>query len=184
MSAQKKTINLLVKEGFEYTTTGHILHWLLTAGRTIVILTELVVIIAFLSRFWLDRMLTDLSEKNNIKRVQVEASKSFESDFRSVQERLDIIKSIQLSNSSPSQIIKTVSSFLPTEVTLTDLVVTKEQQVVIRGISSSESGVAGLIATLQGSKKFKNVVLNDVNLDTKGSQIIRFEIKSDIEKGK
>src|SRR3990167_9181041 len=91
----KKTINLLVLEGFEHSPVGKVLHWLLSAGRTIVIFTELIVIISFLSRFWLDRTLTDLSEQNNNKRAQIEASRQFEENFKSVQQRLSLVNQIQ-----------------------------------------------------------------------------------------
>ena len=59
----KKDINLLPREEFEQKTVGRFLIWALTVGRWIVIVTELIVITAFLSRFKLDRDLANLYEK-------------------------------------------------------------------------------------------------------------------------
>lgn len=178
-----KSINLLIREGFEYSTTGKLLHWLLTAGRTIVILTELVVIIAFLSRFWLDRSLTDISAQNNSRRLQIESSQVFEEDFRSAQERIGLIKKITAANNGSAAIIKLVSSLLPGDVITTDIIVTEADQLVIRGVSATETGVAGLMSSLGTSKRFKNVSLTDVNLDTQGNQVIKFAIKADLLAG-
>jgi hypothetical protein len=58
----KKEINLLPKEEFEKKPLGKFLVWALSIGRYIVIFTELIVILAFLSRFKLDRDLADLNQ--------------------------------------------------------------------------------------------------------------------------
>ena len=64
MSAHKKQqVNLLPEKGFTSTTTGRVLTWILSTFRIIVIVTEIIVMIAFLSRFWLDAQNTDLSEE-------------------------------------------------------------------------------------------------------------------------
>ena len=61
MAAPKKhEIELLPKEEWEKTSFGKFIKWTLNVGRYIVIATELIVILAFVSRFKLDRDLTDL----------------------------------------------------------------------------------------------------------------------------
>ena len=61
--AIKTTIEFIPQEDWEKTSFGKFLKWLLNVGRWIVIVTELIVIIAFVSRFKLDRDLTNLNEK-------------------------------------------------------------------------------------------------------------------------
>ena len=56
------TINLVPKDPFFATIPGRVLKWALSAGRYIVIFTELVVIISFATRFTLDRQVTDLND--------------------------------------------------------------------------------------------------------------------------
>jgi len=53
-------VNLLPKDNFEFSLVGKFLRWALTAGRVMVVLTEFVVILAFGSRFWLDKEMNDL----------------------------------------------------------------------------------------------------------------------------
>ena len=56
----KGAINLLPKDSFESSWAGRVLSWALAFGKWTVIVTQLVVIGAFLFRFGYDRKLTDL----------------------------------------------------------------------------------------------------------------------------
>ena len=59
----KNSVNLLPKDAFESSTFGVVLEWALAFGKWVVILTQLVVMGAFLWRFGLDRKLTDLRKE-------------------------------------------------------------------------------------------------------------------------
>lgn len=164
MSAPKKhKINLLPKEDFENSALGKLLNWALSAGRIIVILTELVVIGAFLSRFWLDRKLTDLLEENTSRKIQVEAFSSFEEEFKTTQNRLTAYKKLDETKKDTVSLLETTSSLLPAEVSLTSIS-SLENQVTIKGISLSESGIAGFIKALTSNEEFEKVTLNDISL--------------------
>lgn len=183
MSAPKqKTINLFVQEGFEHSTAGKLLEWLLSAGRTIVVLTELVVIIAFVSRFWLDKTLTDLSQQNTSKKVQIEAASAFEKDFKSVQNRLDIIKQLENDKIGTSQVVSAITQALPNDVILTSLLIANNK-ITIQAESLTENGIAAVISYLQNSKQFTNTTLSDIALENKGQQFIKFTVKSELLKG-
>lgn len=163
MSAPKHKINLLPKEDFENSPLGKLLNWALSAGRIIVILTELVVIGAFLSRFWLDRKLTDLLEENTSRKTQVEAFASFEEEFKTTQSRLAAYKKLDETKKDTVTLLETTSSLLPAEVSLTSIS-SLENQVTIKGISLSESGIAGFIKGLTSNGEFEKVTLNDISL--------------------
>jgi len=66
----KKPINLLPPSEFEQSFWGKFLKWAVTAGRYVTILTELVVILAFLFRFKLDTEVADLG-------TRIEGQKNF-----------------------------------------------------------------------------------------------------------
>lgn len=184
MSAPKvKKVNLLIREGFEYTTLGKTLSWLLSAGRTIVILTELVVIIAFLSRFWLDKNLTDLIEQNNRKKTQIQASESFEKEFRSAQDRLIAYQSLNSNRISPNLLLKDFSSHLPADVVLSEYALSKNK-LNIKGTALSEAGLAGLLKALEESGKYKDIKLSDIALQTGGQRVIGFTINGEIVESK
>lgn len=170
-----KSINLIIKEGFEHTQLGKLLDWLLSAGRTIVVITELIVIAAFLSRFWLDRTLADLNEQNTAKKNQIEASLMFEKDFRNIQTRLTLYKSIDAGKTNAVKLVKDITSLLPSGVILSNISFS-ENQLTLRGNSLSEGGVAGFVIALDKSD-YKNSVLSEVSIETAGQQTISFIIK-------
>lgn len=181
MAAPKpKKINLLVQEGFENSQIGKILAWLLSVGRAIVIVVELVVICAFLSRFWFDRQLTDLIEQNNSKRAQVEASQNFENEFKSVQKRLAAVKQIAEVKLSPSIYIKDASRLLPSEVILENIAFS-QGKFSFDGAASSESGLAGFIKSMEESNNFKDVTLANISLDPTSLVFIKFLVRAEPE---
>lgn len=179
----QKNVNLLVREGFENSTLGKTLNWLLSAGRVIVVFVELVVIGAFISRFWLDRQLTDLNDENELRRVQIEAAGAFEQDFRDTQNRLSTYKSFDFLKTNSSSIVRDVSAVIPADVALTNLEFSKEE-LNLRGIALSEQGLAGFVKSLAGSPKFEQPTLSDVSLGTEGQQMLNFTIKTALKKEK
>lgn len=183
MAAPKpKKINLLVQEGFENSQIGKILAWLLTVGRAIVIVVELVVICAFLSRFWFDRQLTDLIEDNNAKRSQIEASSTFEEGFKSTQARLSLVRQIDQVKLSPSGAVSKVTSLLPDVVNLTNISFTGTK-LTLNGTSLTEGGVAGLMKSLGNSSEFENVSLSNIALDRGAAGFIKFTVETDLKGG-
>lgn len=171
----RKEINLLKKHRFEDTLAGKIFNWAITAGRVIVIVTELVVIVAFLSRFWLDRTLTDLNDQNAALKAQVEAFSAFESDFRNAQERLIIYQTLTLNQLKYSLTIKEISSLLPADVALTTLSISNDS-IEIKGRALSENGIAGLLRSLENTETLKDVKLSSLSLETREQQFITFSL--------
>src|SRR3989338_8701807 len=94
MSAPRAELNLLPKEVWEKGIVGQLLVWTLSAGRYVVVFTELVVISAFLYRFGLDRALTDLRASLKEKQAIIESYGDLEANFRLVQKKLTTVKTI------------------------------------------------------------------------------------------
>lgn len=88
----KKGISLLPDAENVNSFSARVIRWLSTAGRFVIVLTELVVISAFLSRFWLDRQNSDLSETIRQQKAILESTSQFESDYRLLVSQLDYIK--------------------------------------------------------------------------------------------
>jgi hypothetical protein len=84
----KKKISLLAKKPIEATAGGRVVQWLTSSGRAILVVTELVVLMAFISRFWLDTKNNDLGEIVRQKRIILESSQPFEKDFLALQSRI------------------------------------------------------------------------------------------------
>ncbi|MBN1263578.1 MAG: PilN domain-containing protein [Candidatus Pacebacteria bacterium] len=173
MAAQKREINLLPQEGWERKPIARVVRWVLTIGRYIVITTELIVIIAFISRFKLDRDLSDLYEEIEIKQARVKSSEKFEEEFRLTQNRLKVLKEIEKGKNSFSQIILELTSSIPLNITLNSLEIDKDK-LSIDGFSLSESSLAVLINNLKKSDFFGEI---EVTRISKGSSLtIDFEL--------
>ena len=86
-----KTINLLIHTDFDKTFLGKFLRWSLTYGRYIIICTEIIVLLAFIYRFSLDRKITDLNDEIEQKSAIIAANSNFEEQFRNLQFRTEQI---------------------------------------------------------------------------------------------
>ena len=91
MSAQNSRVNLLPPSEFEQSFWGRFLKWAVTTGRHIIIITELVVILAFLSRFKLDEDLRNLNEQINGQISFLESQVPRQTEFIKTQKRLDLV---------------------------------------------------------------------------------------------
>lgn len=179
MPANKKgvNINLLPQDSFEGKPLGKFLKWALSYGRYIVVCTELVVILAFLSRFKLDRDLTDIHEEIGQKQAIIEATYDLESGFKNFQNRLQKIKTLAADESSPNEILETLSRNIPTDVYLIDISVAQDK-INLAAVSKSEVGFGVFINNLSQTKKFTNINLGVVSRGGEREPTIKFNLSA------
>lgn len=173
---KNKSINLLPQEEFEASTIGRVLRWATGTFRIIVIITEMVVMAAFLSRFWLDAQNSDLTDSIKIRSAQISAQEGLEKRFRSIQAKLSIFKALS-SVVKPSNRAGAVASVTPTDVTLSSVSV-QENSMAVKGIASSELAIAQFTSNLGEIPSFKKVELSSINSseDKPGSTIFIIKI--------
>lgn len=176
MAAHKKHINLLPKDEFESSFVGKLLKWALTVGRYIVIGTELVVIGSFLSRFSLDRQLTDFNESIAQKQAIIASYGSLEDDIRSTQKRLVLIGKLNREQLGVSKFVDQAVAFTPVDVTYTQLGFSKDT-VDLSGVAFSEAGFTTLLAELRIREEFERVNLKRVASQGESGGGIEFEIE-------
>lgn len=168
MSAQKRKeeINFLPEKGFESSTTGRVLAWILSTFRVIVIVTEIIVMIAFLSRFWLDAQNSDLNDKIKLKEAVLSASQGFENQFKSTQQRLSIYSDLILNKTSSIESMKKIVESLPPDVVLSSVVLT-DNKIEISGTTPNERGIQLLLVNLNSKDDFNKFSINLIknNLD-------------------
>lgn len=176
MPAKKEIkVNLLPQKEFERSHIGRILKWTLSSFRIIVIVMEMLVMMAFLSRFWLDARNSDLNEVLTQKKAVITSFAKVEENFRNTQKRVDIFSKMT-SHASTSDPIRTVASFLPPDVQITSLS-ENENTLQIIGTSASEYGIIQFIANLDSIKTFKEVTLTQVNSDKENQFLMVFTVK-------
>lgn len=177
----KKDINLLPREEFEKKPLGHFLTWALSVGRYIVIFIELVVLLAFLSRFKFDRDLSDLYDKIQQKQAQITAYSDFETEFRLFQQRLEELNTLAKQQTPSREIIENVTQAIPDDVSLNILQLT-EDQVKISGTTLSDAGLKVFVKNLSAAGKLTG--LNLSSIVKKGGEGTQFMLTAKIVKEK
>ncbi len=173
--AKTKSINLLPQEEFDASIVGRVLKWAMGTFRIIVIVTEMVVMAAFLSRFWLDAQNSDLTDSIKIKSAQIAAQSDFEKEFRQIQKKLAIAKALA-KDIKPTDKVDIVTSRIPGDVILT-AITTGEGTLQIKGTASSEIGIIQLISNLKAEKSLKTVELVSISSSENNPSEIVFVIK-------
>ena len=168
------TINLVPKDPFFHTTMGRALQWALSAGRYIVIFTELVVIISFAARFTLDRQITDLNSDIVSQEAVIESYGQLETDFRTAQDKIENARQIE-QDTNIDDVFERLSEVTPQDVTLDQLSI-RPNDVLISGKTLSQSSFNLLINNLQLSPRFTNVSVSRVESDSGGSSGLNFSI--------
>ena len=162
MSEKKKTtldINLLPGDELGNRPGGRILLWALSWGKKIVIVTELIVVSAFLSRFWLDTQVANLSDQIEHNKETLLALRDFEVEFRSVSDRLVAVKKISVT-ASVVTILAETEKLVPPEVALSRVTVTGDE-ISFGGIGYDQA-LAVMVDNFKSSPRFTDIVLEKV----------------------
>ncbi|NCO12506.1 MAG: hypothetical protein COZ34_00525 [Candidatus Pacebacteria bacterium CG_4_10_14_3_um_filter_34_15] len=169
-------INLVPKDPFFSTVIGKILKWSLSAGRYIVIFTLLVVIMSFISRFTLDRKVTDLNSSINQKKNIILSYGDISENFRTIQEKISQYKQTE----QETNIVDTfanMSKIMPEGIILQEFAI-RPTSVMISGKTLSQSSFNLLINNMQISPDFSNINVSKIESSTIEPGLF-FDIKAD-----
>lgn len=173
MAKTKKlsTINLKPQDEFEKSLIGKTLRWALTTGKSIVILTEFVVILAFLSRFKLDRDLNDLNEQIMQKQFVLENYEDTEKRMVDAQDRLSLVAQIDTTTVKVKDTINELSDLIPRGITVTSIEFSQTGWNVAAE-ADSESIYANMVSRLENHDKFENVNVSDIKYDLRNGKLV------------
>lgn len=180
MPANQIRINLLGTQDLDHTPWGRLISWATTYGRYIMITTEIVVLLAFISRFSLDRKNTDLTEELTQKQAILQANVEFEREIKSLQANLATTKTLLTHQAKPVELINTIETLLPADVYLSTLDVTKNK-LSISATAASTQGFAQFLSNLQATKLIANVLLGDIEREPATG--IVFQLTADVNLG-
>lgn len=163
MAAQPRfaKINLVPVDEFEKSLIGRIMRWALTAGKSIVILTEFVVVLAFLSRFQLDRELNDLNEVITQKTTVVSGFETVETKMRQLQAKAEVVGRVNEGSIGFASWWSQIQAVTPVDTTFESIDLGSEQ-VSLKGISASESGFDRLLSGIKGIEGVESVSVSDL----------------------
>lgn len=155
------SINLLGTEDLQHSPWGRLLAWATTYGRYTMITTEIIVLLAFISRFSLDRKLTDLKEEISQKQSIIEANVGFESTFRSLQDRMRTIKSLTASQGAPRDILEELQQMLPPDVYFQSLTL-GGGNLTIKTTAGTTAGFSQFLANIAQSSRLQNIEVSGI----------------------
>ena len=153
-------INLIPPQNFEDQPTSRKLFlWMTGAGRVIVIVTELIAILVWLSRFRLDYEITTLQENIEEKAALVATSSRFERNFRKYQDKILAIQTVQGEKVRYSNGFETLATLVPDEVRITSLTFSA-REIQVQAQATSAIAFAEMLAALLGSEDIEAVALS------------------------
>ena len=171
----KRSINLLPRDPFENSTLGVILEWALVFGKWSVILTQLIVMGAFLYRFTLDRTLTDLNKSIAKNVAVIKSYEQVERDYVLAQKQLTQAKSAMKSQQDVLKIISDLERLTPSEVWYDRITLTPES-INLTAYAASLPGFGRFLTLVQADPLFNGVRIGKIESSTaKGAQM-QFDI--------
>lgn len=161
MPAKDLKINLLATDDLSHSPWGRLILWATTYGRYIMITTEIVVLLAFISRFSLDRKLTDVTEEISQKQEIIEANVEFEKEIRSLQADIIRIKSLFAAQEMPLTIIDSIQTYVPSDVYLESYEFSGSK-LAVSAVAGTSEGFSQFLARLNASRAFTNLSIGDI----------------------
>ncbi len=157
------SINLAKKKG--NATVEAVLHWAITIGRFLVILTETIALAAFLYRFVLDRQVIDLSDKIEGKQRLVQSLSREETRYRSLQDRLLFIKEQDEISQKVPDLFTKIIDLARGKVTFSTFTIT-EGQIRMDVTTPSISQVNSYISSLRSLKEIEDISIDRIENKT------------------
>lgn len=170
MPASKVDINLLSGTGIAGKPLGKFLRWSLTYGRYIIITTQIVVLLAFFSRFKLDQDLSDLHSKIEEKTNIIQALAPVEENTRNIQTKLEIIKTLETSRTIYSDVLKTLADQTPADVAITKIKIDKND-LTFSATAVNNSAFANFLNLVRRNSYFNQITLDQVSKSVNGESI-------------
>jgi len=164
-AAAKISINLLGLEQQEHSLLGHFIGWVTTYGRYIMVTTEMIVLIAFLSRFSLDRQLTDLKDEIQQKQDIVAANQDLEIQFLQTQDSLNKIKALLVKQEIPTNAINTLYMLLPAGTYFQTLSI-NDNKITSQVASLTVQSFSQFLMNLSATKQLSNIEIGTVDKQT------------------
>jgi len=180
MPAKKRDISLLPGQEFAASALGRLVNWVTTSGRYVVIFTELIVIGAFLSRFWLDRKNSDLSDEIRQGEAILESTTDFEKEYRLLQSKLKFAESSISQDQNFTERLNILSQNLPRNVVFEHLNFssgTTQSEIKLKAISVSETDLVDFITNLILEPAISTVNVSNIE---KGSRFTGYQFSLEI----
>lgn len=171
----KRSINLLPRDSFETSTIGVILEWLLVFGKWTVILTQLIVMGAFLYRFTLDRTLTDLRKSIEKDVAVIKSYEQVERDYSLLQKQVATVKTTLATQELMLKTLSELGQITPTEIWF-DRITLSPNNLALTAYAASLPAFGQFITSAQTNPLFNGVRISKLESSTSVGAQMQFEI--------
>lgn len=176
------SINLAPRDPFYDSFIGKLTTWALSIGRYLVIFTELVVIVSFLSRFNLDRQVTDLNSEIVKQQRIIESYGELEQNVRNVQKQMDTYS--QLKSQKPiKEVFDALTLITPDGIKYQELNI-QQENILLHAHADSRQALDRFILNLQASTFFTEVVSENISNKDSKTQGYDFQISAKLASSK
>ena len=162
-------VNLLPKDAFAQSGVGKMLNWALSTGRYIVVFTEMVVILTFLSRFTLDRQLTDLNESILKKQTVMNSYANIETIVRQVQAKAEFIEENE-GDIKTVELLNFLSNIAPSDIVFDQLSV-QFNQFTLNGTAYSLTSLSEFVDDIRADDTFTDVISERIETTQRSSGV-------------
>lgn len=169
-------IDLLKSQGSPQKLIIKAIKWLLSAGRYLIIFVELIVLIAFLTRFVIDAEIENVKDEISKRAPYVEGLKPTEILIKKTQFQLSIIKQLKSSSVKYDEIIQAIAEQTPANVSLNSITLeTNPDKIALKMEGNTKDNVelSTFIYGLRTSNNFSDVEIVNVDL---GRGILNFSV--------
>ena len=142
-----------------------LLYWVARAGKTLVILTEGIVLVVFVLRFYLDHKIATLEDSIEKKAEQISSVSDFEREFKYIQSKAMFYKAVSKQRIDFNKRISLLLKNTPHNITITNIDLT-ETTSYYTASTAEISEFSHLIENFGVEKDIFAVTLNDVSYDS------------------
>ena len=153
------------------------IYWSTTFGRIVIIGTQLIVLGAFFTRFFLDRQIIDLSEELKTKQTIIQTTKELESKFRTTQDQIAAIKKIKSQQNDYAHALREFTQKVPERVSVQRINL-QDTTLTVDGRSTTGEGFAQFLTMLATSELIEQVALESAQITTEGILDFKLSIEN------
>ncbi|MFA5894917.1 MAG: hypothetical protein WC851_04025 [Candidatus Shapirobacteria bacterium] len=163
----KKDMSFLPDQEDINSVSARAIRWLTSVGRFVIVFTELIVICAFLSRFWLDRTNSDLSEIVRQQKAILDSTSDFEVQYAQLQKKLTVIKKFYSNQPEYESKISSLVESTPDDINFSSLLISHNPQsnevtALISLTAYQESSIVSFITNLIANPKISSVDIRTI----------------------
>ena len=175
-------INLMPTRG-PSGTAGTAVAWVLTVGRYLIILTEVVALVIFVLGIKLSSDKNDLKDEIQVLGDSISHQSDFEQEFRGVQLQISEIKNQRSSRSLNNVVVTEFLKLLPQGMTLKSFEI-KVNEITFSGSFTTPSELQTMVYVFSESEKITGLDITDLNSPTEKNPLYTFTAQANINRAK